>query len=268
MKHFKLKVFILIGILIASLGSIWAMVYFPENYIYLSSADIQTAERVLKRNGVTIEKDAIPKLVKPMPSASATGKFNSSSEVADVIFKGGYEKNGNVCYKDNIKVRLNPEILIKANPPVLSEKFNNVTSKNAVKKITRITDDYNFNISDSVIETYDGQGKYLIVIVTQKHSEYLVFNNSLRFTISDKGISSITGLWFETENVRNEKHKPKSPVDVLIDFSLDENNEGEHIVSFTQGYRLDTDSQKSEKVELIPTWRILTGSGEIFYSDF
>lgn len=268
MKHFKLKVFILIGILVASLGSIWAMVYFPDNYIYLSSADIQTVERVLKRNGVTIEKDAIPKLIKSMPSSDAVGKFSTSSDVADVIFKNGYEKNGNVCYKDNVKVRLNPEIQIKANPPVFAEKFNHVNSKNAVKKITKLVADYSFDIADSVIETYDAQGGGLTVIVTQKYSDYPVFNNSLRFTVSDKGLSSISGLWFETGNARKQKHHPKSPVDVLLDFALDKNNEGQHIVSITQGYRLDTDSQKTENTQLIPTWRILTGNGEIFYSDF
>ena len=267
MKHFKLKVFVLIGILLLSLSNAWILIYYPQHFVRLSSDDISVTERFLKKKGITIEKDVVPKKIKSMPIAIMTGTFGSSNEIADIIFGEDYEFDAGTSYKNNVRIKLSPGISIKANPPALTEEFKGINLNNAAKKIRSVLDDYNFDIADSILETYEGENNSLNIIATQKYADYPVFNNSLRFTVSEKGLSSVTGLWFEPDTAKKNKHLPKSPVDVLIEFASDKNNEGTHIISVTQGYRLGTQSQESQQAELIPTWRILTKNGEAYFID-
>ncbi len=264
MKHFKIKICFLIFAAAIFISGALLTGYYSEYRIHISNSDIYAAEQILNSKNITLSNGAVPKNVKAIPLGAASGQFSSAEEISNLIFKDGYEHDGNTCFKDDIYVKLNPEISITSKNGAKQKLFKNVSSKNAVKKVKKTLSEYKLNISDTIMETYEYEGD-LNVVVTRTYSGCPVFDNCLIFSISNSGIKSVKGLWFASEVQSQKRYMPKSPIDALISFSEDANNNGSTIESVTLGYRLNTDDEAAQNTELVPTWRIITSDGEIYY---
>lgn len=264
MKHFKFKVCVLIILVVAFVsGAIW-LIFGNTDGESLSDDDINAVVNLLESKNITIDKDIIPRKARYMAQATASSEFKTSEDLAKVLFEKDFVSYDGVCEKNGVTIRLTPEIFIRCDSPKLEREFKNTTKKNAAKKVKKVLEKYDINIDDSIIEVYDDQNE-LSVVVTQSYDGFNVFNNSLVFEISDKGISSVKGMYFGMNDSDKEKARVSSAADALIKFAMDSNNRGVHITGIEQGYRIDANQRNLDSTELIPTWSILTSEGNVYF---
>lgn len=242
-----------------------SLIYYPQTSVYLTDADLDCVINLLETKNIKLDKNIIPQTTSSMPEAIMACEYSSSEDIAKQLFGDDYTSEDGVCKKDDITIKISPQILIKSATPIFAEEFKGATQDNVVKRIKKILNTYNLNIKGSIFEVYDNKkGNGMSVVVTQTYEGFPVFNNSLVFEVSDKGISSVSGLYFIPSSKKGTL-KPNSPIDALIKFASDPKNYGEHIVAIEQGYRLDTEEQNSHNTKLIPTWSILTDNGEVYF---
>jgi len=264
-KHFKLKVCILAVITVAFIAGAVMLIYTDKG-TYLSGDDIDVVVSLLESKNITIDKNIIPKKTESMPQVTMSSNFSSSEDVAKAVFGNGFVSYDGVCEKNGVTIRLTPEILIKCNVPMLGKDFKNVSKKNAAKRITKALNKYDIDIAGSIVEVYDGKKDgHISVIVTQTYKGFPVFNNSLVFDVSEKGISEVSGLYFSPNEKSNQEFAVNSAADALIKFAQDIDNRGSHITGIEQGYRINANKQNMHSANVIPTWSILTDKGEVYY---
>lgn len=128
--------------------------------------------------------------------------------------------------------------------------------KEAEKQARRLLEKWGVRREDTTL-TSEG----LAVTASGRAAGMPVFNRALTFTFDGEGGVTLSGLWFfgTPYTTARENSVVCVPSDALLEFAAAQ--EGcTSVRSMEAGYRLQSDS--SRRLQLVPTWRIVTDGGE------
>ena len=130
------------------------------------------------------------------------------------------------------------------------------TEKDAVQQTRRLLEKWGLKSEEL---TLSAEG--MTVTAAGRAAGMPVFNRALTLTFGSEGGVTVSGLWFfgTPYTTARENSVVCAPSDALLEFAAAQ--EGcTSIRSMEAGYRLQSDS--SRRLQLVPTWRIVTDGGE------
>lgn len=131
-----------------------------------------------------------------------------------------------------------------------------INSDNAQYTALEVMKKYGFDDDNLIFKEREEDGVYVISITKQKDGLYY-FNSELKVTMTQSGVTGISGSWFYDETVK-EKIILKSVTSILIDYISLSNRPTttEKIVALDLGYSLLEGGIYHKEITLIPCWRI------------
>lgn len=237
----------------------------------------------LEEQGIEI-KDSIPAKSLPCPLLYVKSKYFHESEALNIFFDS----------KEDVDIKLYEQKIVMDNDEAYLEMKNNGELFYLNKKIIPIEDkvineklalkyleDFLKKLNINENEIYDsnktlGAG-YIKMAYSQGYKNMFLDNTYLEIKASDKGVSYIKMLWFESVKAGKTKKEAISPVKALMILSeILKNKDRTVIEEISQGYLFSLDMKQVKELDVkiieegtaIPVWRIKTDLGYIYINAY
>ena len=229
---------------------------------------------ILARNDIKVDNQLIPR---KMPALSAVAVHNSVTDqkaLAEALLGGKAVLNketGNYM-RSTAFVGFDGDSFTYVNiNPAKRDLFS--TTDEAVNYVKDFFTRAALDMSKAQVSVLSENGDEVKLLFTQRLDSYPLLDSQLEVTITTKGISNANGCWFfmadEQTGRGSAGGRVKEITSVLIDFISDAYRAGSsnHIVDITLGYTTGNKSTYHRSVSAMPTWRITTADGRVYYYD-
>ncbi len=239
----------------------------------ISEQMITDTVEILARNGITVEPQTI---VRKMPSLSAVEVQNTITDQAAFAEKllgnkGTYDASANQYRHAATIVRFEGDTFSYINlNPIL--KSASVDAQAAVEIAKSFCTKAGLDMRKAQAQSYAENGSEAVVIFTQKLDRYPLLDSQIKLIVNAKGVREAVGCWFymaDDQSGGGMGNRVKEITSVLVDFISDKNRaqSSVQIADITLGYTTGDKSTYHKSVSAMPSWRITTADGRVYYYD-
>lgn len=234
----------------------------------ISDDVINSTVEVLASNSITIDPSVIPQRTPHIPYTEAENVIYdyeafAKSILGEALFQtdSGYESNtGRMTFHgDSFSFTVNPEAFALSDTMLVTEE------KTAKEIVLTTLENLGFDLKNaeiSVSKTNDGYS----VILENTANSLPIFNSQVTVALSDFGITSFSGIWFNEAPSQSSTNSLKSITSVLIDIIPQVSGETE-IVSLELGYNSFDKLSYHKATALIPVWKVNCKDGSTYLLD-
>lgn len=242
--------------------------YFTSRYSSsrISPRIIEDTVTVLKNNNITINPEIIPDKIQTVPYAEATNVISDYESFAKSVLgdnitqiKFGYENNtGKITFNgDSFEYTKNVGFGLDTAYVNDEQGAKDVASA----ELSRL----GFDLSSASVNASKTENGFSVYFKNSVNS-LPIFVSEVTANLSDKGITSISGIWFNKASGKGEDTELKKVTSALIDFVPQLPNGGE-IVSLEKGYTIFDKASYHKSATLIPVWHISCKDGKTYILD-
>lgn len=229
---------------------------------------------ILARNGITIDEQIIPR---KMPALSAVAVHNSIANqktTAESMLGGkpNYKPDDNQYMRSTSVVQFSGDTFNFHNiNPAQKNLYKNPEEATAYAKA--FLEKAGMNTDKAQITIVSDNGGEIKLLFTQRLDSYPLMDSQLEVTVTPGGISTASGCWFYMADEQSGRGsaggRVKEITSVLIDFISDSYRAGSstQITDITLGYTTGNKSSYHKSVSAMPSWRITTSDGRVYYYD-
>ncbi len=234
----------------------------------ISPEVIQDTVTVLANNNITISPHIIPRKSQSVPYAEAENVISDYETFAKNLLGDNIQKidygykspKGKVTfYGDRFNYTSTADHFAFGNADIISDE---VTPQDIV---TTNLKRYGFDLSSATVSVKEQDGSYVVTIENSVNS-LPVFNSQVVATLSKRGDSSLSGIWFNQTENSGEDMELKKVTSALIDF-IPQLPEGGEIVKLEIGYNIFDKESFHKSATLIPVWHITCKDGSTYLLD-
>lgn len=224
---------------------------------------IASTTMILKNNRIEIDPKIIPRRTQPAAMAEAENLIDNYENFskrfvgddAAVLEQNVYEgSKGKIFFSGD-------RFSFAAKEPQFSDLTKNLNESNIKQAAANILK--NYGIEDSALEfEISGDGEYEVIVTKQKN-DLQIFSSRLKLTMSQKGLTKVSGSWFFDKGTLKNKYTLKSVTGVLIDYISVANRPttDEKITAVTLGYYVPDEGILHKDTLLVPCWKITLEDG-------
>lgn len=240
----------------------------------ISEQMIEDTVAILARNDIQVDNQLIPR---KMPALSAVAVHNSIADqkaMAEALLGGKavFNKEADHYMRSTSFVAFDGDTFSYANiNPVKKDIF--FTTEEAIDYAKDFFTHADLDMSKAQVRVLSETGGEVKLLFTQRLDSYPLLDSQLEITVTTKGVSEASGCWFfmadEQTGRGSAGGRVKEITSVLVDFIADAYRAGSsnHIVDITLGYTTGNKSNYHRSVSAMPTWRITTSDGRVYYYD-
>ncbi len=254
MKLFKRTVTLLVSLIIISGLITYFLAFYDNGKTKISDAETKAILSLLDKHNIKIKEDVLPKSYPDLPVISLKNAVSERLVFAEkvlgkdfsIISSDTYIKDEKIFTTDKNKfsITFENEDFFKTEFMLSNPESYGSLVKKALLKLGFSDSEFEITVNTkegyaSVFKTVDG---------------FPVFDCS--FTVNfDNGISSISGIWFDTLDKHYYK-KHKALTTVISSVSENPDFYGKEITEISAGYKIGEFSGEQREVRAMPVWRI------------
>ncbi len=218
---------------------------------------VQSSVQLLNQNGISISEELIPRKIHNAKYVQADNIINDYNDFSLRIAEGSKTSGENVTFSNDYFSCTD-----------LNEEYSGIKDEHTALSAAReYLSGKGFDISHTKASSQKTQSGYSITF--QNYNDGLpLFNSSVTVTTDNTGITGISGSWFNITESDNQENALKNVTGILIDFMSSRNDTTPIKISgLEMGYSLFDNDTYHKSAVLIPTWKISTEDGNVFYMD-
>lgn len=272
MNWSKAKTVLIVFFLIINIFLVCNIVYSANKATVITPEILASTVEVLAKNDITINSDIVSRKSSVLPYVEANNIITSNDEFAEKMLGTGCTAVGNSQYTaPNLSLTVNGDYFsFIAAAPVCADITSGINAENAQKTAAAVLDKYSVQLGRYDTEVQQNGDTYEVIFTKKIKSSY-VFSSKLRVVMTAKGVSEISGVWFnEISKVTafSKKNSLNSITGVLVEFILNEQRpQGDiTITDLNLGYYIDGGIYHKSAV-LTPAWEIVLSDGSRYYAD-
>lgn len=234
----------------------------------ISTQVIEDTITVLANNNITISPDIIPRKCQSAPYAEAENVISDYETFAKNLLGSDIQKTdfgfesdiGKVSfYGDRFNFERNSEMLL------LADTIGIENEQKAKEIATESLNLIGFDLSNATASISKEDSSYTIIFANTSNS-LPIFNSRVTVTLSQNGVMSVSGIWFNQTENSGEDMELKKVTSALIDF-IPELPDGGEIVKLETGYNIFDKESFHKSATLIPVWHITCKDGRTYILD-
>lgn len=262
MKNYFVKITILVLLLAAALG-VCCRVVFTQNHRFGSSTAYNLSS-YLAEHGVIVDEDLIDTdtvyvfnaNLRSVTADKSALSNNILGETPSVLAEAYTAKVGTVTFTGTM-------FSFKPSESYGENIIGNAGRYDAGKRVERLLESLDFNLSGSTFEVGENKNGYSVNI-TKTIERLPVFDNSMVVEIDKDGAKLIEGRWYCDYGKIRDKREMRSVADALFELlHTKKGDEKIRIEKITPGYLL-TDTA-SEESDLKAVWQFTKSDGGVIY---
>ncbi len=228
---------------------------------------------ILAKNGIAVEPQTI---VRKMPDLSAVQVQNTVTDqkaFAQKLLggKGSFDAQHNQYMYGTSIVRFEGDTFsyININP---IQKTTPADAQSALEIAKNFCSKAGLDLRKAQSQVYAENASEVAVLFTQKLDRYPLLDSQIKLIVNAKGVREAIGCWFDMTDDQtggSAGGRVKEITSVLIDFISDENRaqSSTQITDITLGYTTGDKSTYHKSASAMPSWRITTADGRVYYYD-
>lgn len=234
----------------------------------LSPAVLDATVQILKDKNIILDKSVIPKKNGSAHILQADNAITDYASFAELILgEACFKKDGYTYVSDKGEISFSGDSFA-FNAVTTGKSSGMLTQKNAQKTAFSFLKGLGFNMSTAKAVSLlkkDGIWRIKIRDFAEKRP---VFSSEINISVSDSGVISLSGSWFNQKETREQDSNLKSITGILIDFA-EKYADGSlyKITALELGYSVFDNENYHKSASLIPVGKIIVDKNTEYFID-
>ena len=222
--------------------------------------------KILETQGITLSSSAVLPKIPSSPVLQADNAVTDYNSFALLILGEDYRLTAPDTYTSE-----------RGNLTFSGDKFSfktaatdsftgNLTQKSIKKAVFSYLKSLGLNMNGAkIVSEYEKDGIWFVT-VRDFAEKQPVFSSEIELSLSQSGIKTVSGSWFNTKDTREQGGDIKSTVGLLVDFAEDYARPAE-ITSIEFGYSVFDNDNYHKSASLIPVNKLILQDGSEYFLD-